>query len=85
MVRLAKNEIETPTGPSAHPDTGTRLAFKRTFVAHERTRLAWVRTGLGLISFGFGIAKFFQYLHGQQAQTAPVATRNPVRPVASYT
>lgn len=72
MVKQSKNEIETPAGPNALPDIGTRLAFKRTFVAHERTQLAWVRTGLGLISFGFGIAKLFQYLHGQRGQPAPV-------------
>lgn len=27
---------------------------------------------LGLISFGFGIAKFLQYLHGQESQPLPV-------------
>jgi len=52
-------------------DTGTRLAYERTFLAHERTQMAWVRTGLALISFGFGIAKFFQYLHETQASNAP--------------
>ena len=36
-------------------DTGTRLAFERTFLAHERTQMAWLRTGLSLISFGFAI------------------------------
>lgn len=55
----------------ARLDTGTRLAYERTFLAHERTQMAWVRTGLSLISFGFGIAKFFQYLHAQQPQQAP--------------
>jgi putative membrane protein len=64
-------------GPVAHLDTGTRLAYERTFLAHERTQMAWVRTGLALISFGFGIAKFFQYLHAQQAQPAP--------PLAAFT
>jgi putative membrane protein len=66
-----------PTHPSipepagSRPDTGTRLAFERTFLAHERTQLAWVRTSLALISFGFAIAKFFQYLHAQQGEKAP--------------
>jgi putative membrane protein len=62
-----------PTPPPAGPrlDTGTRLAFDRTFLAHERTQLAWVRTSLALISFGFGIAKFFQYLHEQRGEQAP--------------
>jgi len=53
-------------------DTSTRLSFDRTFQALERTQLAWVRTGLALITFGFGIAKFFQYLHDQQGQPAPL-------------
>jgi putative membrane protein len=52
-------------------DTGTRLAFERTYLAHERTQMAWVRTGLALISFGFGIAKFFQYLYESKASAAP--------------
>ena len=59
---------ETPL----HPDTGTRLAFERTFLAHERTLLAWIRTGLGLISFGFAIAKFFEYLHEKLGEAAPL-------------
>jgi len=52
-------------------DTGTRLAFKRTYFANERTQMAWIRTSLALISFGFGIAKFFQYLHENQGAEAP--------------
>ena len=52
-------------------DTGTRLAYERTFLALERTQMAWVRTGLALISFGFGIAKFFEYLHATQGSHAP--------------
>jgi len=55
-----------------HLDTGTRLAYERTFLAHERTQMAWVRTSLALISFGFGIAKFFQYLHETQGERAPL-------------
>ena len=57
---------------SAGSDTGTRLAFERTYLAHERTQMAWVRTGLALISFGFGIAKFFEFLHAQQGQKPPL-------------
>ena len=52
-------------------DTGTKLAYERTYLAHERTQMAWVRTSLALISFGFGIAKFFQYLHETQSERAP--------------
>lgn len=52
-------------------DTGTKLAYDRTYLAHERTQMAWVRTGLALISFGFGIAKFYQYLHQTQGSGAP--------------
>jgi putative membrane protein len=52
-------------------DTGTKLAYDRTYLAHERTQMAWVRTSLALISFGFGIAKFFQYLHETQSPDAP--------------
>jgi len=54
-----------------HLDTGTRLAYERTYLAQERTQMAWVRTTLALISFGFGIAKFFQYLHETQGDRAP--------------
>jgi putative membrane protein len=46
--------------PAATPDTGTRLAIDRTWLAHERTMMAWVRTAASLISFGFTIYKFFQ-------------------------
>ena len=46
--------------PGATPDTGTRLAIDRTWLAHERTMMAWVRTAASLISFGFTIYKFFQ-------------------------
>lgn len=53
-------------------ETSTRLAYVRTFLANERTQMAWVRTSLSLISFGFGIAKFFQYLHEQQPERAPI-------------
>ena len=52
------------------PDTGTRLAYERTFLAHERTQMAWVRTALSLISFGFGIAKFLDYLREQHGDRA---------------
>jgi putative membrane protein len=53
-------------------ETNTKLAYERTFLAHERTQMAWVRTNLALISFGFGIAKFYQLLHEQQGEGAPV-------------
>lgn len=54
-------------------DTGTKLAYDRTYLAHERTQMAWVRTSLSLISFGFAIAKFYQYLHEIQGPDAPYA------------
>ncbi len=54
------------------PDTGTMLAYERTFLAHERTQMAWLRTALALISFGFTIAKFFEFLHDKQPDSAPV-------------
>ena len=53
-------------------ETGTRLAFERTYLAHERTQMAWVRTSLALISFGFTITKFFEYLREQRGGHAPV-------------
>ncbi len=53
-------------------DTGTRLAYKRTFQACERTQMAWVRTSLAMISFGFGIAKFFEHLREQPGPTVQV-------------
>ena len=53
-------------------DSGTKLAYERTYLAHERTQMAWVRTGLSLISFGFAIAKFYQYLHETQGTSGPV-------------
>lgn len=52
-------------------ETGTKLAYERTYLANERTLMAWLRTSLALISFGFGIAKFFQYLHETQGPSAP--------------
>ena len=51
-----------------HLDTGTKLAFERTYLAEERTQMAWVRTSLSFILFGFGLAKFFQYLNQRQGQ-----------------
>ena len=53
-------------------DTGTRLAFERTFLAHERTLMAWIRTALSLITFGFTIAKFFEFLHEKRGEAAPL-------------
>ncbi len=52
-------------------DTGTKLAYDRTYLAQERTQMAWVRTSLALISFGFGIAKFYQYLQQSGSTRAP--------------
>jgi putative membrane protein len=46
-------------------DTGTQLAYERTFLAHERTQMAWIRTALALISFGFTISKVFEMLRQQ--------------------
>ena len=52
-------------------DTGTKLAFERTYLAYERTQMAWVRTSLTLISFGFTIAKFFEFLHEKTEDHLP--------------
>ena len=59
-------------------DTGTRLAYERTFLAHERTQMAYLRTALSLISFGFTISKFFELLHQQQGQEAPLLSARTV-------
>ena len=53
-------------------DTGTELAYDRTYLAHERTLLAWIRTALSLIGFGFTIAKFFEFLHEKGGEAAPL-------------
>lgn len=66
------SEEANPARPAPAPDTGTRLAYERTWLAHERTQMAWVRTALSLISFGFTIAKFFEYLHDKQGDKAPL-------------
>jgi putative membrane protein len=63
-------EEPLPEKPADHLDTGTKLAYERTFLAHERTQMAWIRTGLALISFGFTIGKFFQYLREKQGEQA---------------
>ena len=57
--------------PAETPDTSTRLAIERTFLAHERTMMAWVRTAASMISFGFTIYKFFQLEHAGRAPTTP--------------
>ena len=62
----------SPDGTEAKLDTGTRLAYDRTYLAHERTLLAWIRTALSLISFGFAISKFFEFLHEKQGVAAPM-------------
>ena len=64
---------EPPSGGSpVQLDTGTRLAYERTFLAHERTQMAWIRTALTLISFGFTISKFFELLQQKQGEMAPL-------------
>ena len=68
------NAAPIPETGEARLDTGTRLAFERTYLAHERTMMAWVRTAVALISFGFTIAKFFQYLRETQHEQAPLAS-----------
>ena len=66
------NDESIPEKAAVRLDTGTRLAFERTYLAHERTQMAWVRTALSLISFGFVIAKFFEYLHEKLGEKAPL-------------
>ena len=53
-------------------DTGTELAYERTYLANERTQMAWVRTSLSLISFGFTIAKFWEYLRDKPGAAVPL-------------
>lgn len=65
-------------GSPVHLDTGTRLAYERTFLAHERTQMAFLRTALSLISFGFTISKFFELMHQQQGQEAPLLSARTV-------
>ena len=67
-----------PDKAVARLDTGTRLAFERTYLAHERTQMAWVRTALSLISFGFAIAKFFEFLHEKQGEKGPLMSPRTV-------
>jgi putative membrane protein len=59
------------------PDTGTRLAYRRTdlaversYLAAERTLMAWVRTTLSMISFGFTIGKLGQTVSAIQVPGA---------------
>ena len=65
---------ETPLreGTTVKLDTGTRLAYERTFLAHENTQMAWIRTALSLITFGFTIAKFFEFLQEKRGEAAPL-------------
>jgi putative membrane protein len=65
------NPEPTHHSPASELDTGTKLAFERTYLAYERTQMAWVRTSLTLISFGFTIAKFREYLHEKNDQRLP--------------
>lgn len=53
-------------------DTGTKLAYERTFPAYERTAMAWVRTTLTFITFGFTISKFFEYMRERNGAHATV-------------
>ena len=71
---------EDSTGPetSVRLDTGTSLAYERTFLAHERTQMAWVRTALSLISFGFGIAKFFDSVREREGEGATLLSPHDV-------
>ena len=66
------NDESIHENAAARLDTGTRLAFERTYLAHERTQMAWLRTAMSLISFGFGISKFFEYLHQKQGDKGPL-------------
>lgn len=57
------NQDETPCPVM---DTGTRLAYTRTFLAMENTMMSWIRTATSLITFGFAFYKFFEIeLKGQ--------------------
>lgn len=59
-------------------DTGTELAYERTYLAHERTQMAWIRTALALISFGFSIAKVFEMLREKTGRAGPQFTSRQV-------
>ena len=72
------NEDLTRAETSVRLDTGTSLAYERTFLAHERTQMAWVRTALSLISFGFGIAKFFDSIRERQGEAATLLSPHDV-------
>ena len=52
-------------------DTGTNLAYQRTFLAHERTEMSWVRTALSFITFGFSVSKFFELLRDKSGEHGP--------------
>ena len=53
-------------------DTGTELAYERTYLAQERTQMAWVRTSLSLITFGFTIAKFWEAMRDKPGVVVPL-------------
>lgn len=61
-----RDDMRTPL------DTGTRLAYMRTFQAYERTPMAWIRTALYVISFGFSISKVFEFLQKGRNDAAPI-------------
>lgn len=62
-------EVPKPNESTLLARQRTTLALERSFLAVERTLMAWLRTSLSMISFGFTLAKFFQYLEGQQGGT----------------
>ncbi len=72
------NEEPTRQASQLPLDAATRLAYERTFLGYERTQMGWVRTALSLISFGFSIAKFFEYLHENQARREPLLSSRAV-------
>jgi putative membrane protein len=59
-------------------DTGTQLAYERTYLAHQNTQMAWIRTALALISFGFTIAKVFEMLRNKSGGAGPQITPRQV-------
>ncbi len=71
---FAMTELPLRAGSSLPLDSGTQLAYQRTYLAYERTQMAWIRTALALISFGFTIAKVFEMLRDKAGGTGPQMT-----------
>ena len=67
---MSASDGDTREKAPGQPDTVTRLAFEKAYLAHENTRMSWVRTALGMISFGFTIAKFFELVREKQGMRA---------------